>query len=101
MGLIDPVLALGAVCWLVTTILVESELCRPLRDRLARWSKLHYLSSCALCTGTWVGLVLAAVTPYRPIASPAPFVSWLLAGLLYKAIGHLILAANNTLRRFS
>lgn len=100
-----PVLALGAVTWLVTTIVVESEIFRPLREwvgqRFGEESKLAYLAHCHLCAGTWVGLLVAAASPYRPLASTLPLGGILLAGLLYKAIAHLILAINNTLRRFS
>lgn len=139
-------ITLGLVVWIATTILVESELLRPLREAADRWAgpgpveektvwvgpellqptglssigplipghwqlptsaahpvryKLAYLIHCHLCAGTWIGLVTAAVTPYRPLASLPPLGAWLLAGLLYKAVAHLILAVNNTLRRYS
>lgn len=115
--------ALGLVVWLITTIIVESEICAPIREWVERWSdgawvetddtgdytyrshpireKIAYLIHCHLCAGTWVGLLTAAVTPYRPLASTLPLGAGLLAGLLYKAIAHLILAINNTFRRYS
>lgn len=115
------VLLLGLVCWIVTTILVESELTRGVRsyivgkeqfwrmfdeawrmygDREAHakkmrrvdrraflWREARYFIGCHLCTGVWVGLVLSAL-----FGSPWPgFVGWAAGGLLYKAIGHLVL----------
>lgn len=102
------VLALGLVCWLVTKIVVESVLFRPLRfwldgkafptrthryyDRPVKaWEKARYLVNCHLCAGTWIGLALAAVTPYRPLGPG--FLGVVLAGLLYKAAGHAAMTA--------
>lgn len=130
--MIATTIFLGIVVWLGTTILVESELCKPLREAVERWAgpaaipertrwntpsskftepaipaphpvrlKLAYLIHCHLCAGTWVGLLVAAATPYRPLDAALPLGEWLLAGLLYKGIAHLILAVNNTLRRYS
>lgn len=103
------VLFLGLVTWIATTIVVESELFRPLRawigmrgvarklDRDTRrlredgssrlWAKAAYLVECPLCTGTWIGLVLAFT-----FGSPFPGLPGTIAGgLLYKAIAHLVL----------
>lgn len=103
---------LGLVNWLVTTILVESELTRPFRDWVADrhrraanrwtdslrrrhhraeavWFKLKYLAGCHLCTGTWVGLVMAALVPLHLGAPGAT--GRVLAGLAFKAIGHFTL----------
>lgn len=108
-------LTLGLVNWLVTTILVESEITRPVRDwvndryrkagnrlvdRTAAgtakrwhdwaeegWWKARYLVSCHLCSGTWVGLVMGAVVPVFDIR----YVGWVLSGLAYKAYGHFTL----------
>lgn len=90
--------SLGLVCWLVTAIIVESELLRPLRAACGRWPRLSYLVGCNLCVGTWVGLGLAGLTPYRPLAATAPLLSWLLAGLLYKGVAHVLLCVTNHLR---
>lgn len=112
---------LGLVNWLVTILLVESEVCRPIRDwvntryaragglstwipnvkddgwRLVLWYKAKYFVACQLCTGTWVGLGLALVTPWnKPLGHGV--IGVLLAGLLYKAIGHIILIMQNTLK---
>lgn len=96
----------GLVCWLVTTILVEGELLRPLREAAGGWvppyellgmadlpgfwrrPKIAYLIQCHLCTGTWVGLLLGLVVP-------GPLSLRLLNGLLYKAVGHLVLVVVN------
>lgn len=90
------VIALGLVNWMATTILVESKLFRPLRQfvnnrrfgpRKVLWDKLSYLVGCHLCTGTWVGLAQAAV-----FGSPwSGWYGWIAGGLLYKAVGHLVL----------
>lgn len=119
MNVVGHVLALGAVCWIATCILVDFEVFRPLRNwlemkehmwttiwadgdsydppvhirwdrtREVGWRKASYLVSCHLCAGTWVALVLAALSPlhyFRP-----GILGWLLSGLLIKAVGHLIL----------
>lgn len=83
------VLFLGLVCWWATTIIVESEITRPLREWCERHmhEKVAYLAHCHMCCGTWVGLALAAV-----FGGPFPgFAGWVANGLLYKAIGHLVL----------
>lgn len=128
------IVGLGLVNWIATTILVESELTRPLRDwvsgrerearkrdghpavpgfqlvteefvrrvfgldgprlswRARAWGKARYLVSCHLCTGTWVGLALAVAVPaVRPFGTGV--VGAILAGLLFKATGHLVLEA--------
>lgn len=55
------------------------------------WNKLRYFVGCHLCTGTWVGLVMAAFI--APIVS-IPFVGWVLTGLTIKGIGHLFLVVH-------
>lgn len=76
---------LGLANWLVTLIITDSEIFRPVRERAQRWSydrqmrdftgpapapdapssvrtitiregKLAYALRCALCTGVWVGI---------------------------------------------
>lgn len=114
----SAVLALGLVCWIVTAILVESDLFRPLREWLEfeadTWQqvrdmgdedssfrykrdvplevffrKAKYLVACHLCAGTWVALLLAALIDVRPFGHG--FLGWLLAGLVVKAVAHLTL----------
>lgn len=99
------VLYLGLVCWLATTVIVESVLFAPARVSVQRWAVRHgrprrggrrpswrdslaYLVGCHLCTGIWVGLAIALVAggPFDQ-----PLVGWALSGLTYKAIGHLVL----------
>lgn len=100
----------GLVVWLVTLIIVESELLRPVREWVAGYvpatvinprlsisefntrPKLAYLLGCHLCTGVWVGLTVAVVVP-----GPLPYT--VLNGLLYKAIGHGVLEITSFLRR--
>ncbi len=114
--LISTTIALGLVNWLVTLLLVESEVTRPMREwvqhqfekasnweaqlitptvrndgwRVVLWYKAKYFVGCQLCTGTWIGWLMAAFTPWnRPLGTGVLGV--LLAGFLYKAIGHLVL----------
>lgn len=102
----SSVIALGLVCWISTTILVESELCRPLREwvdarrvkpvgppvlgraRRVWWAdKLAYLVGCHLCTGTWVAFALVAF-----FGSPwAEWYGFIAGALLVKAVAHLVL----------
>ena len=110
-------IVLGLVNWLATTIVVESELFRPLRawvdirharwvlpdGRRARrhkaaWLKLRYLLACHLCAGTWIGFLEAALVPsVRPAGGG--FVGWAIAGLAIKAIGHITLEVTALMKR--
>lgn len=85
--MIGTVLAAGLICWLVTHIIVEGVVFDWLRDWIDDHAprKIQQLIHCELCTGTWVGFILAALIP-GPIAP-----LWILNGFLYKAVGHLIL----------
>lgn len=61
--------------------------------RYRRWEKLRYLLGCHACAGTWVGFAVAAALPgVRPLGGGA--VGFVLAGLLFKAVGHLALVAH-------
>lgn len=86
------VLFAGLVNWLVTLIIVESELFREVRDWVDTHApeKLRYLVHCHLCCGTWIGLALALVLP-GPLVAVHPLLTWFLNGLLYKAVGHVTL----------
>jgi len=110
------VIALGLINWLVTLLLVESEVTRPIREwvnnrylltsiayavestptvhsdgwKPVLWYKAKYFVGCQLCTGVWVGQVIAILTMWnKPLGSGVLGVVF--AGLLYKAIGHLVL----------
>lgn len=109
-------LFLGFVSWIICIIVVEGRIFAGIRswaDELEWFQyqnnagylvrkrpRLSYFVTCYLCAGTWISLGIAALTSYRPVASSAPLVGWLLSGLLYQAIGHTILAVNNVLRKF-
>lgn len=130
--MIPTIIALGLVNWLTTTIIVESELTRPLREwfkrkgtwqqtdeewdaqyaahlrgeeppkpqlRLRAWRKAAYLVACHLCTGTWIGLVLAALGLVHPFGPGV--LGWTLTGLLIKAIGHLTLVVHKAGERLA
>lgn len=109
MSTIEVVVFAGLVNWLATTIVVESELFRPLREwiggktwqytiyggKTARedhyeWQrpKLAYFLGCHLCTGTWIGLAEACVLRPLPWSGLAGIAA---SGLLFKAVGHLVL----------
>jgi hypothetical protein len=107
---------MGLVCWLATLVLVDGFVFatprRAVKDggerleafggrlvdagrrvrcgRVCRevGGKIAYLPYCQLCTGVWVGLALAVAVP-GPLAGQ-PF-GVLLDGLLYKAVGHIVL----------
>lgn len=99
---VSLVIFLGLANWIITVILVESELSRPFRLWVSGTHffaparpKLAYLVSCHLCTGTWVGLALALVA-----GSPVPGVLGLVVGgLIYKAVGHVTLEVTAALKR--
>jgi hypothetical protein len=98
------IVLLGFVNWITCLIVVESELFREAREfcrsKRGSWcgNKLAYLVGCHLCTGTWIGLAIAAALPsIRPFG--AGFIGWLLAGLAYKAIGHVTLEVTALLQR--
>lgn len=98
-------LMLGVANWFATTLLVESEIFRPLRQwvghrtevadagwRLAFWEKARYMIGCHMCAGTWVALAMAL---FVPAVVNVPVVGWLLTALVIKGIGHLVLLLNN------
>jgi hypothetical protein len=111
----------GLVTWLVTKIIVESEITRPLRRFVRRHSsvgafshwmiltlveptakppkhrwhhvvfdKVDYLLTCHLCTGVWVGLLVA-------LALPAVGIGYVVTALAYKAVAHLLLGVEKYL----
>lgn len=103
------IIAAGLVNWLVTTIIVESELGRPLRDYISSrrdggdggdgswvacdldrgvWRWADYLVRCHLCVGTWVGLAEALYV--GPVVRSG-ILGIMFTGLLIKAVGHLVL----------
>lgn len=59
-----------------------------------RWHKVAYLFHCHLCLGLWVGWAVALVIP-------GPLPHFLLNGLLYKAVGHVVLEVTGVLQRVS
>ena len=99
--MIETVLFAGLVNWLATLIIVESFVFEPVRSWVRQgWpgSKLDYLMSCHLCMGTWAGLILALVVP-GPFTHPTLF--WFLNGLLYKAVGHIVLEITAILKHIN
>jgi hypothetical protein len=124
-------LALGLVNWLATVLLVESEVTRPIREwvdkryrsarirypelsasnwapevsrhgwRTVLWYKARYFVGCQLCTGTWVGWILAALTIGWHAPLGTGILGIVLAGLFYKAIGHIVLIGQKLAERWS
>lgn len=111
--MIELVAAAGLVNWLVTTIVVESELARPLRDCVADrrersrwveafgrrmrtpdaadrgvWRWADYLLRCHLCVGVWVAF--AEVAWLGPLVGHG-VAGFIFSAMLVKAIGHLVL----------
>ena len=90
-------LVLGLAAWIATTVIVESEIFRDVReaidrlhDRKNNWFtyKLRYLSGCHLCAGIWVAAIIAFfVTPF----ASSGFVGWGITALAIKGAAHLFL----------
>lgn len=121
-------LLLGLACWVATTIVVESEIVKPLRSFVGRKTnacklrnraaviardtkgarrskrqhavlfKLDYLLTCHLCAGTWIGLVIAGVVG-GPVQLGNTFVAVVANGLVIKGVAHFVLGVTNTLER--
>lgn len=100
---LTTVLFLGLVNWIATIIITESVIFEDVRAYVERRGKLleathpragrklSYFVTCALCMGTWVGLVEALC-----FGGPLSFgiLSFVANGLLFKALGHLFLQVN-------
>jgi hypothetical protein len=91
------IVLLGLAAWMATTVLVEGEIFRDFRElfdkldtKYDNWltNKLRYLVGCHLCTGLWVGLVIAA---FIPAVASSGVVGWVLTGLAIKGVAHLFL----------
>lgn len=78
------------------TVAALASLRRGPRRTHVLWGKLRYLIGCHLCTGTWVGLVLAWMTSTRLVLTGAAGI--VLAGLLVKAVGHVVLEVTALMR---
>jgi hypothetical protein len=88
---------LGLATWIGTSIIVEAEIFRDVREacdrlhiRVNNWAtyKLRYLLQCHMCTGIWVAAIVALFVP--PIASSG-IVGWALTALAIKGIAHSFL----------
>lgn len=111
--MLQTLLALGLANWIATTILVDSEFTRPLREwaeDLAiraydsdRWrlgqvlDKVRYLIGCHLCAGTWLAAALAGATGFRVAEDGA--VGFVVGSLAVKAVGHITLEVTSRLSR--
>ena len=92
-------LVLGAACNQITTIVTESLLFRPFRERVAqRSSYLGELVSCHLCFGTWVGFALAFLFPPRLI-SGVPVLSTLAESFAVSFLGRTFNEITGLLKR--
>lgn len=119
------ILIAGALNWFTTLVLVEGFIFKKRRERvkfqarrLAKWclkcpspgfmrrnlgataQKMVYFVECHLCMGTWVGFVLASFMPV-PVHIPAWGATTIVNGLLFKAVGHMILEKTSTWRELS
>jgi hypothetical protein len=104
--------ALGLINWLVTVLVTQNKVFEDVRSLVTRcgeWieprcrpigSKVRYFASCPMCVGAWIGFAEAAAFggPLHPHPSWA---SWIANGLLYKAVGHLILQVSAVLHNAS
>lgn len=99
MSQLSLLILMGIANWLVTTVLVDGEIFAEVRDRVKRqkhrgWicAKAAYLVGCHLCTGTWIGLLMAL---FVPAVVDVPVAGTVLTGLVIKGIGHLVLLLVN------
>ncbi|OLC58822.1 MAG: hypothetical protein AUH85_00010 [Chloroflexi bacterium 13_1_40CM_4_68_4] len=90
---------LAAACNQITTIVTESLLFKPVRERIAeRSSYLGELVSCHLCFGTWVGIALA--TLFRPRLVPGiPVISTAVEGFAIAFGGRVFNEVTGLLKR--
>ena len=90
---------LSAACNQITTIVTESLLFKPVRERVAERS--HYLGelvSCHLCFGTWVGFALALLI--RPgLVRGMPVISTMAEGFAISYGGRLLNEVTGLLKR--
>jgi hypothetical protein len=101
------VLFLSLATWMITSIVVEAEIFRDVReafDKLYnRWPnwltyKLKYLIGCHLCTGIWVAGIVALAIP--PVVSSG-FIGWALTALAIKGIAHVFLIAQKAVEAWT
>ncbi|TMD58444.1 MAG: hypothetical protein E6I87_12285 [Chloroflexi bacterium] len=92
-------LTLAAACNQITTIVTESLLFKPVRERIAeRSSYAGELVSCHLCLGSWVGFVLAAL--FRPrLVSGMPGISTVAEGFAIAFGGRVFNEVTGLLKR--
>jgi hypothetical protein len=88
---------LGLATWIATSIIVEAEIFRDVREAVDKlhenhpnWFtyKLRYLIQCHMCTGIWVAATISLFVP--PVVG-AGVVGFGLTALAIKGIGHLFL----------
>jgi|GEM_PF-3713904 len=98
---------LGAVNWIVTLMLVSALIFEDLRelfDKLGKrvekrhprvGRKISDFFKCALCVGVWIGFIQAGLFggPLR-LEGGWAWATFIANGLLYKAVGHLLLQVN-------
>lgn len=106
------VFALGLVNWVVTVIITQNKVCEDVRDAVecfGKWlepkskrigSKVRYFASCPMCVGVWLGFAEAAAFG-GPLHPHPAWAAWIANGLLYKAVGHLVLQMSAVLHNVS
>ena len=92
-------IVLAAACDQITTIVTESLLFKPVRERVAERSRYAgELVSCHLCFGTWVGLGLALL--FRPgLVRGLPLASTAAEGFAIAFGGRLLNEVTGLLKR--
>jgi hypothetical protein len=92
-------LVLAAACNQITTIVTESLLFRPVRERIAQRSEYAgELVSCHLCFGTWVGFALGIL--FRPgLVRGFPVLSTATEGFAISFLGRLFNEITGLLKR--
>jgi len=91
------ILLAGLAAWIGTSIIVEAEIFRDVREAIDRlhdrknnwWTyKLRYLIQCHMCTGIWVSGIIAL---FVPAIVSVPVVGWGITALAIKGVGHSFL----------
>jgi hypothetical protein len=105
MNPIVVLIAAGLINFIATLVIVDSFLFKSVRDagqKFGCWLQRHgwlfagkhivYFVTCPLCVGIWIGFAQTLVLP--PVFQAPVWISWLINGLLFKGLGHVVYQVN-------